>query len=719
MKKTLVMTITTILLILLTSLCFVACSDNDGIFTAFSAEYEHGTVSYFWKCNGADKFNVYKSDSKDGEYAFVETCKTNAYETDDVKSFYKIASVKNDIEVDLTKPFSYLLSYFGDNTKVFTPEDDQKEIQSFIDEYYSVSAWDQQGSDRLSMLFMPGVYDEVDMHIGYYTTVSGLGYSPSDVTLKALHTFDHPTNKDNKGVNTALSNFWRAAENLTLNQNSLWSVCQATSLRRIHAKKNLDLAGYSWSSGGYIADSRIDGTVYARSQQQWFTRNSYVNKWEGVNINMVYAGVQGTLPGPWSAASRKVTTLDTTAVTREKPYIVFDKNEGYGVFLPDFRYNAAGNSWDKEDSTGEFIGINKFYVAESSKDTADSINKALEEGKNLILTPGIYELDKPIQVKNPDTLVMGMGLATLQLLESNTDTALMISDVDGVNVSGILFKSGRCSDSMLVVGEEGANQRHENNPICLADLFFCSGAFKYDSTNVDRTLVINSNDVLSDHFWLWRADHGFDPGDRSMRLSWTDDWDYNTNKNWKWIYEGNTLFGEDGKWLVKSAGGREDNVGRVGLEVNGDYVSIYALFVEHYQEYQTIWNGENGFMCFYQSETPYEMETQDLWMRNNGTAPEDRGWAAYKVADDVQNHEAYGIGIYMVKSDTKYAVTMDHAIEAPSNLGIKLVHMITAKLGSSHASDNIQYIINDRGDSVTSSKVRAGFTSFIGGVYTP
>lgn len=96
----------------------------------FSAECEHGTVSYSWKCNGADKFNAYKSELKDGEYAFVETCKTKAYETDDVKSFYKIASVKNDIEVDFTKPFSYLLSYFGDNTKVFTPEDDQKEIQS-------------------------------------------------------------------------------------------------------------------------------------------------------------------------------------------------------------------------------------------------------------------------------------------------------------------------------------------------------------------------------------------------------------------------------------------------------------------------------------------------------------------------------------------------------------------------------------------------------------
>ena len=42
------------------------------------------------------------------------------------------------------------------------------------------------------------------------------------------------------------------------------------------------------------------------------------------------------------------------------------------------------------------------------------MNQALEEGKNLLLTPGIYDLEEPIAVNRPDTIVLGMGLATLR-----------------------------------------------------------------------------------------------------------------------------------------------------------------------------------------------------------------------------------------------------------------------------------------------------------------
>jgi hypothetical protein len=47
-----------------------------------------------------------------------------------------------------------------------------------------------------------------------------------------------------------------------------------------------------------------------------------------------------------------------------------------------------------------------------------------------------------------------------------------------------------------------------------------------------------------------------------------------------------------------------DNMAQNGLVVNGDRVTAYGLFVEHYQQYQVLWNGNNGRTYFYQSELP-------------------------------------------------------------------------------------------------------------------
>ena len=50
-----------------------------------------------------------------------------------------------------------------------------------------------------------------------------------------------------------------------------------------------------------------------------------------------------------------------------------------------------------------------------------------------------------------------------------------------------------------------------------------------------------------------------------------------------------------------------------GLIVNGDDVTAYGLFVEHFQQYQTLWNGEGGAVYFYQSELPYDPPNQAAW----------------------------------------------------------------------------------------------------------
>ncbi len=674
------------------------------------ASYDDGDVKFTLAERG--KYDVYKSASPDTAFTKVDDFNGQTYRTGDAESYFLFKKAGK--SETAAGPFSYIRSTFGANTKVFMPSDDQAGIQDFIDTFYATSVWHEYAKTRLEMLFMPGEYDEIDMHVGFYTSVAGLGYVPSSVSLKALHTFHKPLSE------SSTTNFWRTVENLTLEENSLWSVSQATSLRRVHAKGNLELMGHGWASGGFISDSQIDGGVYAKVQQQWFTRNSQVGLWDGVDINMVFAGVTGELPGEWSASNR-TTKLETTETIREKPFLVFDESKGYGVFLPALRHDASGHSWQDGATDGKFIGIDDFYIAFPEKDNAASINKALDQGKHILLTPGIYNVERPITIKNANTVFMGMGLATLQTLDVNTDTAMRISDVSGVNVSSLLIDSGLVTESLIEIGEEGADARHTDNPICLADMFFRSGGgrmFQYESTEINRTMIIN--DVLGDNFWLWRADHSsYAPDD--MHFAWDDDWNWQpgTDKMTSWDWEYINAYDAEGnqRWENLGAGGLQRNKGRVGVEINGDYVSLYGLMVEHYTEYQTVWNGEYGFMCFYQSETPYEVPQQSDWMSHNGTV---QGYASYKVADHVQNHTAHGIGVYYVNNTNQGVVILDHGIEAPANPGIALHHMALARFaGSAAAGSGIRHVVNDQGPGVYNSGQKTSFTSFIGGVYTP
>ena len=73
-----------------------------------------------------------------------------------------------------------------------------------------------------------------------------------------------------------------------------------------------------------------------------------------------------------------------------------------------------------------------------------SMNSALKKGKNLLITPGRYFLNKSLKVTKQGTVVMGIGLATL--IPENGNAAVEISDVDGVICLRI---NNRCRKSFL------------------------------------------------------------------------------------------------------------------------------------------------------------------------------------------------------------------------------------------------------------------------------
>jgi hypothetical protein len=683
-----------------------ACGSGNNI-SDYSVSFDHRQVTFSW--NSSQSLDVYKASSADGDFRKTDTFRGSAYVTDDAESYY-IFKADN----ATTEPFSYIRSALGRNVKVFTTNDRQTDIQHYISTVYERTAWDEFGTCRHAMLFMPGQYGDVTVHAGYYTSVAGLGYLPTDVEVKKLEILQHPF------TNSMLTNFWRTVENFTVNSTSLFCVSQATSMRRLNVNGDLLLTTGGWGSGGLIADSHISGTIWARDtagierQQQWFTRNSSFGNFVGGQMNMVFAGTEGTLPNLSPAA--RVTSVEKTGFLREKPFVVFDSRKGYGVFLPAPRNEAIGHSWKNGSTAGEFIALSNFHIACDDRDTDVTLNAALAVGKHILFTPGIYYLNAPLHITKPNTIIMGLGLATLCVTAQNDDTAIKIADVEGVNVSSLLFEAGPNSKSLMEVGAKKTDTRHANNPVYLADLFFRSGGTYKFNVRVDKTLIINSNDVFGDNFWLWRADHSFTGNlyEETMR--------FYKNGQGNWVLDGATVInpetGQQRDNWVWDGGyvGWDSSYGKNGVIIEGDHVTLYGLMVEHYMEYQTIWNGEHGLMCFYQSETPYDAPNQEVWMRNGSSAEVDQGYASYKIGDHVQNHTALGVGVYYVSNTRDAVKILDHAIEAPENPGIEIRNMVIARFaGSAAEGSGIHHIINGHGQGVWNTSDKTYLSSYIGG----
>lgn len=545
----------------------------------------------------------------------------------------------------------------GENVYLFSPEDDPAEVQKILDQLWRQQETNQFGSERYAVYFLPGEYSEdISVRVGYYMQVSGLGSLPDDTVISDLNCDARWLGDDSN--HNATCNFWRGVENLSVKNNCMWAVSQATYMRRVHMQASLYLHdNYGWASGGFLSNSKIDYLTDSGTQQQWLSRNCGWNFWTGQNWNMVFAGIEeGKAPkGTWPGT--KYTTVPTVERIREKPFLAYDEENGLGVYVPDERTEAVGVDWDP----GTFLPLDDFYVAKPETDTADTINAALLSGKHLFLTPGVYDLEQPIVLSNPETICLGTGLATLR--SANGNSCMEVAGDIPVTVAGILFDAGpQKTECLMTVGTDSSEAAADTPYTLLADLFFrVGGAESYD-TDVALCIEIAQNHVLGDNFWVWRADHTNGVG-----------WNQNRAKN--------------------------------GILVSGDDVTIYALMVEHFEEYQTIWNGNDGKVIFYQSEIPYDVPTPKEWKSHDGTV---NGFASYKIGDEVTSHEAWGLGIYLFNRDA--IVELHSAMELPESAPDIRIHnictvMITGNPGISH-------IINEQGKAVLNAGEREIITEY-------
>src|SRR5260370_41687062 len=126
-------------------------------------------------------------------------------------------------------------------------------------------------------------------------------------------------------------------------------------------------------------------------------------------------------------------------------------------------------------------------------------------------------------------------------------------------ISGVLSDAGPVTSQVLLqVGDGQVRSDNEaSDPSVLADVFFRIGGAAAGSATT--SLIVNSNNVILDDIWAWRADHGNGVG-------WTT------------------------------------NTADTGVVLHGDNVTAYGLFVEHYQKFNVVWNGNNGTDIFVQNE---------------------------------------------------------------------------------------------------------------------
>jgi hypothetical protein len=539
---------------------------------------------------------------------------------------------------------------FGPNVFIYDPSTPAAQIQAKFDELFAAQAGNEMGTARYAVLFKPGQYT-VNANLGYYTTVAGLGLSPDDVDIHGAVRVVGQSDPTSAAGISALINFWRSAENLSVTPDGgldQWAVSQAAPLRRVHIRGLLLLepGNGGFSSGGYIADSKIDGLAINGSQQQWLTRDSeFGNGWSNGVWNQVFSGVIGA--PEQSFPNQTYTTLPTSPVTREKPFLYLDGAGRYRVFLPALRHDTAGTSWAGGAQQGSSLSIDDFYIAKPT-DGALKINLALALGRHLLLTPGVYHLNEPLVVTHKNTVVLGLGMPSLT--PDRGTSALRVADVDGVRLAGLLVDAGaHRSDTLVEIGTGSRHRDHAHNPISVQDVFFRIGGPWLGRAGT--SLVVHSDDTIIDNIWVWRADHGNGVG-------WTQ------------------------------------NTSDYGVVINGDDVIAYGLFVEHHQKWQTVWNGERGRTIFYQSEMPYDPPSQAAW-----TSPTGNGWASYKVADRVRAHEAWGLGVYCFFNQG-VDIRADRAIEVPDRPGVRFHDMISVFLSG---SGGIEHTIDDAGTATVGS----------------
>lgn len=539
---------------------------------------------------------------------------------------------------------------------------------------------------------------------GYYTEVAGLGAVPQDTIIngqvEVLADLVDCATPSNCWGNSD-DNFWRSMSNLTINvmnsspnnyvptpitelppinvtyggscfdgSTDLWSSSQASPVRSVIINGNLNWQQYcsganDYSSGSYVANSEINGQLAWSGNQQGIARNTDFQSAAGYVWNYVYSGDScppGYTPPAGTACSptedafngsydigsgtdgingvNQITELPQSPVTEEEPFLYTGSHGNWDAFVPAVQQNSVGPNFISGSEAGTSVSLSSFFIASPSTPEFQ-IQAALNSGHNLVLTPGTYDLNAPITVGRPDTLVIGLGFPVLVPQQGNA--ALVAVPNNGVKLSGMIVDAGPVNSPVLVsVGTPGFNwgggwsgADNPNDPDVIQDMYFRVGGAETTAVSATVSLLDNASNSIIDDIWAWRADHGANTSVTGPQGQVGAGWTYNQ--------------------------------GDTGLAVTGNNVTAYGLAVEHYQKNEVVWSGNNGTVVYLQNELPYDAPSQMAWE----TSPVQPGYPSFLVTNNVQTFNGYGMASYVVFIYSNATLWDSAAFEAPQNAGVQ------------------------------------------------
>jgi hypothetical protein len=451
-----------------------------------------------------------------------------------------------------------------------------------------------------------------------------------------------------------------------------WSVSQATPIRSVIINGTLNFQSYcsetnyqsnNYGSGSYVANSEINGQLDWSGNQQGIARNSDFQSAAGYVWNYVYSGdgcPPGFTPPAGTACSPtqdafdglsnssqpgyigggtdgingvdQVTELPQSPVTQEEPFLYTTSTGSWDAFVPAVQQNSAGPNFLSGTEAGTSVPLSDFFIASPATPELQ-IQAALLLGKDLILTPGAYDLNAPLVVSHPNSIVLGLGFPVLVPQQGNA--SMVVLPNNGVALSGMIFDAGPVNSPVLLsVGVPGPEWSGGGAPDLIQDIFFRIGGAETTAVSATISLLDNADNSIIDDVWAWRADHGA-----------------NTS-----------VTGPEGQ----VGAGWTYNQGATGLEVTGNNVTAYGLAVEHYQKNEVIWSGNNGTAIFFQNELPYDPPSQTSW-EASFIQP---GYPSFLVSNNVQSFNGYGMGSYVVFIYTPATLWDATAYEAPNAPGV-------------------------------------------------
>ncbi|KAJ1452337.1 hypothetical protein M885DRAFT_527207 [Pelagophyceae sp. CCMP2097] len=454
---------------------------------------------------------------------------------------------------------------------------------------------DEDSPERSALLFKPGLYEDADVGVGCYTEVLGLGEQADDVAFvgeRTLHALD------------SCDGHWRSAANLRVAGDLHWRAGDSASLRRVRV-------GGDWvGASGFAADVIVDGAATADARQsQWFARNSRFNATLGGRVQVCLVGcVGGEAHSIPQRMGRAVLRVEAAPLVAAKPYLTLGADGLYTLQIPDVVANATDAFLGPQK--GRAVPLNDVFVAKPSDARDGTLHAKLAAGLHVILTPGVYELDDPLDLDHRGQTLLGLGFATVVAPPDGAPALRVSAKTPGVRVAGVIFEAHavapRGRTTLVEWGDEGATDAGDaNDPGVLSDV---SARLRHATSSLATVVRIHASKGIGDNLRILRCD-ALQGGAQATEAT---------------------------------------NVAHVGLEVLGADVTLYHVAVEHLLSDQVRWTGEGGSL-FSASLTLPRDATQARYASH--------GFSGLVVAAPVRRHASIGVVVRAAFREAVFVLT--------------------------------------------------------------